>query len=61
MDRPTDPNQLGKRIVDLATGQAEDAPPSGRQLSGIKAAAKMTPEQRRERAKKAAAARWSTD
>lgn len=25
--RPRDPNQLGKLIVDLATGEAEDKPP----------------------------------
>jgi hypothetical protein len=25
--RPRDPNQLGKLIVDLLTGQVEDAPP----------------------------------
>lgn len=59
MERPTDMNQLGKRIVDLATGQAVDEAPKGRQRSGIAAAASMTPEQRRERAKKAAAARWA--
>jgi hypothetical protein len=70
--RPRDPNQLGKLIVDLATGEAEEAPESddgrdpaavalGRKggLKGGKArAAKMTPEERSESARKAAQARW---
>lgn len=70
--RPRDPNQLGKLIVDLATGEAEEPKPDdgknpaavalGRKggLKGGKArAAKMTPEQRTESAKRAAAARWA--
>jgi hypothetical protein len=69
--RPRDPNQLGKLIVDIATGEAEDTPEDtgkdpaavalGRKggLKGGKArAAKMTPEQRSEAAKRAAQARW---
>ncbi len=56
--RPADMNQHAKLTVDLATGRARDEPPKGRQLSGMASAAKMTPEQRRERAKKAAAVRW---
>jgi hypothetical protein len=69
--RPRDPNQLGKLIVDLATGEAEDTPQDagknpaavelGRKggLKGGKArAAKMTPEQRSESARRAAKARW---
>jgi hypothetical protein len=70
--RPRDPNQLGKLIVDFATGETDDAPPSepeknpaavelGRKggLKGGKARAEsMTPEQRSEAAKKAARARW---
>jgi hypothetical protein len=69
--RPRDPSQLGKLIVDLATGEAEDPSPDegknqaavelGRKggLKGGKArAAKMTPEQRSEAAKHAARARW---
>lgn len=59
MKRPSDVNQLGKMTIDLATGQIEEPKPKGRQLGGLAAASKMTPEQRRERAKKAAAARWS--
>ena len=71
--RPRDPNQLGKLIVDLATGEADETPEEepkknpaavelGRKggLKGGKArAAKMTPEQRSESARRAAAARWS--
>ena len=69
--RPRDPNQLGKLIVDLATGETDETPPEdtrdpaavelGRKggLKGGKArAAKMTPEQRSEAARKAAAGRW---
>jgi hypothetical protein len=69
--RPRDPNQLGKLIVDLATGEAEDVPEDtgkdpaavalGRKggLKGGKArAAGMTPEQRKDAARKAAEARW---
>ena len=58
MKRPADINQLGKRIVDLAVGEAEESEPTKRQLNGVASAAKLTPKQRRERAKKAAAARW---
>ena len=58
MKRPTDVNQLGKRIVDLATGQDRETEPTGRQRGGIASAARLTPEQRQERARKAAAARW---
>jgi hypothetical protein len=69
--RPRDTNQLAKFIVDMATGEAE--PPKtddgkdaaavslGRRggLKGGKARAeKLTPDQRAEIAKKAAAQRW---
>ena len=75
--RPRDPNQLAKMIVDLATGEAEEAiapepipaatkDPAAVSLGrrgGLKGgrarAANMTPEQRAEIARKAAAARWS--
>lgn len=66
-----DLNQLAKRIVDEATGGAEKtpAPPAKNaaavalgKLGGIKGgtarAAALTPEQRSEIAKKAAASRW---
>jgi len=71
--RPRDPNQLGKLIVDIATGGANDEPmdsgknpaavASGRNggLKGGKARAeKLSPEKRSEIARKAARARWST-
>lgn len=69
--RPTDPNELAKQIVDEATGAAPPFDPDGGKdpaavalgrkggLKGGKArAAKMTPEQRSEAARKAAQARW---
>ncbi|HYM45925.1 MAG TPA: hypothetical protein VES65_07160 [Solirubrobacteraceae bacterium] len=72
--RPRDPNQLGKLIVDLATGEAEERDPDegknpaavelGRKggLKGGRArAAKMTAAQRSEAAKRAASARWSRE
>jgi hypothetical protein len=71
--RPRDPNQLGKLIADIATGDAQDTPVDegkdpaavalGRKggLKGGKARAeKLTPEQRTEAAKKAARARWKS-
>ncbi|HEV7937736.1 MAG TPA: hypothetical protein VGP18_06900 [Solirubrobacteraceae bacterium] len=70
--RPRDPNQLGKLIVDLATGEAvELASEAGKDpaavalgrrggLKGGKArAAKLSATQRSEAAKRAAEARWS--
>lgn len=70
--RPRDPNQLGKLIVDLATGEADEpetadegkspaAVELGRKggLKGGRArATRMTPEERSEAAKTAAEARW---
>jgi hypothetical protein len=69
--RPRDLNQWAKHMVDIATGQAKDNSPSeaknpaavalGR-LGGLKGgkarAAKLTPEQRAEIARKAAKTRW---
>lgn len=55
-----DVNENAKRIIDLATGQTEKPKPEGRQLSGKARAAKLTPERRREIARKAAAARWAS-
>jgi hypothetical protein len=70
--RPTDPNELAKQVVDEATGQAPKIEPDdgkdpaavalGRRggLKGGKArAAKLTPEERAESARKAARARWA--
>lgn len=53
-----DINENAKRIVDLATGQKTEPKPEGRQLSGKARAESLTPERRREIARKAAAARW---
>ena len=74
-NRPRDPNRLGKIIVDLATGtvtEVPELPPDldkdpaavslGRRggLKGGKArAAKLTAEQRKTIAQKAAAKRWN--
>jgi hypothetical protein len=70
--RPKDANELGKLVVDLATGEATDAKPDegkdpaavalgrkGGLVGGKKRAESMTPEQRSAAAKKAAAARWA--
>jgi hypothetical protein len=72
--RPRDLNQWAKRMVDIATGEVDDTPPTPEQqgkdpaavalgrrggLKGGKArAANMTPERRAEIAKMAAAKRW---
>lgn len=60
MNRPSDMNQLAKRVVDLATGQASDEKPepTGRAKSARARAASMTAERRSEIARKGAAARW---
>ena len=73
--RPRDLNQLAKLIVDIATGDEVDLPPTPEQegksdaavkrgkLGGPKGgtarAASLPPEERRRIAQKAAAARWS--
>lgn len=70
-NRPTDPNELARQIVDEATGEAPPFDPDegkdpaavalGRKggLKGGRARAeKMTPQQRAESARKAAEARW---
>jgi hypothetical protein len=67
--RPRDPNQLAKAIIDIATGNAPpevDSEPSAAaqlgRLGGLKGgrmrAEKLTPQQRQEIARMAAAARW---
>jgi hypothetical protein len=66
LKRPRDPIQLGKLIVDIATGQVEDRVPPREEspaaklaMKGGKArAAKLTPKRRREIAQQAAQARW---
>lgn len=64
--RPRDPNQLGKLIVDIATGYASDPQVSAYSERASKAgsrggparASKLTPEQRADIARNAADARW---
>lgn len=59
--RPRDTNQLAKRVIDVATGQAsDDVPePTGRAIGGHARAAGMTAEERSALAKKGADARWA--
>ena len=66
--RPADMNKLAKSIVDIATGEDESSlkkpQPKGRAggLVGGEARAKsLTPEKRKEIARKAAKARWNKD
>ena len=64
--RPRDPNQLGKLIVDIATGRMANVKPAAPNLARRKGGVKggearkqrLTPEERREIAKTAAQARW---
>ena len=67
--RPRDPNQLGKLIVDIATGEAEEPAtekPSAAAVAGRKGglnggparANALTPAKRAEIARAAARARW---
>lgn len=68
---PRDPNQRAKAVVDFATGQREPDPPArtkdaaavelgrrGGLIGGKARAAKLSPEERRDSARKAALARW---
>jgi hypothetical protein len=68
--RPRDPNQLAKLVVDIATGQVDDRPPTpeergkdpgaaalGRKGGNVRAS-RLSAEQRREIARKASQARW---
>ncbi len=64
--RPRDPVQLGKLIVEIATGQVEDRQDDGKNAAaaelgrkgGAARAASLTPEERAEIARKGAAKRW---
>lgn len=65
--RPRDPNQRAKLIVDIATGESDEpkAPASknlarrrGGLVGGKARTVALTPERRREIARKAAASRW---
>jgi hypothetical protein len=74
LKRPRDPIQLGKLIVDIATGQVEDNAPEkpsrgknpaavalselGAAKGGAARAAKLTSKRRSEIARKAAEKRW---
>jgi hypothetical protein len=65
--RPRDPLQLGKLIVDIATGQVEDREDDGKdpnaaalgRKGGAARAEKLTPERRSEIARQGADRRWS--
>ena len=65
--RPRDVNQLAKMIVDLTTGDAEEKPESVKAQSGRKGGllggparkVALSPERRKEIAKKAADKRWA--
>jgi hypothetical protein len=67
LKRPRDPIQLGKLIVDIATGQVEDRDDDGRDPAAAELGAKggkaraagMSPERRSEIARTAAARRWN--
>jgi hypothetical protein len=68
--RPRDPNQLGKLIIDIATGQVPDRPPTPEEQGKDPAAVAMgrkggksradslSANKRTEIARKAAAKRW---
>lgn len=70
--RPRDPAQLAKLVVDIATGDAQDAVKSDRgpmsalgRAGGLRGgrarAEKLSSEQRADIARQAAAARWRKD
>lgn len=74
--RPRDANQLAKLVVDIATGEGEDTSATkprqknpaavalgrlGGKKGGAARASNLSPERRREIAKRAAAARWKND
>jgi hypothetical protein len=69
--RPRDPNQLGKLMVDIVTGEVEDTVseskrhPSKRRTGGLKGgkarAQKLTPDQRSSIARRAAEIRWKKE
>ena len=70
--RPRDVNQLAKAVVDIATGSLQDASKSetnpmsalgrsGGLKGGVARAERLTPDERRTIAQRAAAARWKKD
>ena len=71
--RPRDTNELAKYVVDLATGEASEPNPNegknpaavalgrlGGKKGGAARAAKLSPEERAEIARKAAQKRWAS-
>ena len=62
--RPRDLNAWAKRMVDIATGEAESEPSQDPRRAesgakgGLKRASRMTPSERTEAARLAAQARW---
>ena len=64
-DRPRDVSQLAKRIVAITTGEVEDEKlepvDDAARKRGKARAEKLSPERRREIARKAARARWEKD
>jgi len=72
LPRPRDPIQLGKLIVDIASGQVPDEIEDGKDPAAVelgrrggleggkRRAEKLTPEHRKEIATKAAQKRWAT-
>ncbi len=63
--RPRDPNQLAKHIIGIATGEVEEPDPKanagqrkGGKRGGAARAKSLTPQQKSEIARAAAAARW---
>ena len=69
LKRPRDPIQLGKLVVDIATGQLEDRVPDQEESAAAKfakkggkaRAAKLSANRRQEIARRAAQARWEAD
>lgn len=71
LKRPRDPIQLGKLIVDIATGQVDDRVDDGKDPAAVQRGAlggksggkiraqNLTAEQRREASRRAARARWA--
>lgn len=67
--RPRDPNQMAKQLIDIVSGEVEDAlsaakkSPDRHRAGGLKGGAarakKLTPESRAEIAQKAARSRWT--
>jgi hypothetical protein len=63
--RPRDTNQLAKMVIDIATGEVEESKAdanargvAGGKVGGAARAKALSPERKREIAKKAAASRW---